>query len=151
MERIHYLAAEIFFYSYDNYDGHLGINERFDRLMPEDARLLDAALEGNFDSKDLAKRLDVDEDGLIDLLARAKNARKIVDADSPAHGFREAVKQSIEYAVKRGLDNPAAVEALAGQICYRAADLSFLLKANGERLEQYSEELRHEKSAETER
>ena len=25
MERIHYLAAEIFFYSYDNYDGHLGI------------------------------------------------------------------------------------------------------------------------------
>ena len=147
MERIHYLAAEIFFYSYDNYDDHLGINERFDRLMPNDARLLDAALDGDFDAKDLAKRLDVDEDELIELLARAKNGRTIVDAASPAQGFREAVKQSIEFAVKKGLDDPAAIDALAGQICYRAADLSFLLKANGERLEQYSEELRHEESA----
>jgi hypothetical protein len=148
MERIHYLAAEIFFYSYENYDGHLGINERFDRLMPDDARLLDAALNGNFDCKDLVNRLDVDEDGLLDLLARAKNAREIVDADSPAQGFREAVKQSIKHAAKKGLDESAAIEALAGQICYRAADLSFLLKENEERLEKYSEELRRESSVE---
>ena len=139
---------EIFFYSDDNYDGHLGVNERFDRLMPDDARLLDASLDGNFDYKDLAKRLDVDEDGLLDLLARAKNARKIVDADSPAQGFREAVKQSIEHAAKNGLDDPAEIEALAGQICYRAADLSFLLKENEERLEKYPEELRRESSIE---
>ena len=89
----------------------------------------------------------MDEDGLLDLLARAKNARKIVDAESPAEGFREAVRQSIKYAVDKGLDDPAAIDALAGQICYRAADLSFLLKEGGERLEQYSEELRREKSA----
>lgn len=148
MKRIHYLAAEIFFYSYDNYDGHLGINERFDRLMPDDARDLDAALDGDLDLKDLAVRLDVDEDVLLELLARAKNARKIVDAGNPAEGFREAVKQSIENAVSEGLDDPAAIEALAGQICYRAADLSFLLKSRGERLEQYSEALREEGSIE---
>lgn len=144
MKRIHYLAAEIFFYSYDNYDGHLGINDRFDRMMPDDARLLDAALDGDFDAKDLAAQLKVTEDDLIEYLQRAKNARKIVDADSPADGFREGVKQSIQHALEKGIDDEAAIDALAGQICYRAADLSFRLKQSGERLEQYSEGLRRE-------
>ena len=44
MERIHFLAAEIFRYSYANYDDHLGINERFDKLMPCDAEILETAL-----------------------------------------------------------------------------------------------------------
>ena len=144
MNRIHYLAAEIFFYSYDNYDDHIGINERFDRLMPEDAKLLDAALDGAGDVADLTRRLEVDEDGLLELLERAKRARRIVDASTPAAAFREAVKQSIEYAAKEGLGDAKAIEALVGQICYRAADLSFVLKQREERLEQYSEELRHE-------
>ena len=142
MKRIHYLAAEIFFYSYDNYDGHLGINERFDRLMPEDARHLEEALDEKIDFDELKKRLEIDEDRTLELLARAKDARRIVDAPTPAAGFREAVLQVIEHSVKQGLDDPAALDALAGQICYRTADLSFLLKQNGESLEQYSEELR---------
>ena len=39
-------------------------------LMPDEARLLDAALDGDFDIKDLGKRLGVDEDGVLELLAR---------------------------------------------------------------------------------
>ena len=144
MKRIHYLAAEIFFYSYDNYDGHLGGNERFDGIMPKEARILDKALDGSIDVKDLASRLHVDEDGLIDLLSKAKTARKIVDADNPAKGFREALRQTVDYAVKEGLTGEDAVEALVGQICYRVADLGFLIKQREEQLEQYSEELRHE-------
>jgi hypothetical protein len=144
MKRIHYLAAEIYFYSYDNYDGHLGINDRFDKLMPNEARLLDAALDGDIDAKDLAKKLKMTEDELIEFLQRTKNARKIVDADSLADGFREGVRQSIKQALEKGIDNEAAIDALAGQICYRAADFSFRLKQNGERLEQYSEDLRRE-------
>jgi len=144
MKRIHYLAAKTFFYSYDNYDDHLGINERFDRLMPEEARVLEEALEGEIDINSLAKRLEVDEDGLLELLARAKNARRIVDASDPAEGFREAVRQSIEHAVKQGIQDEQAIQALAGQICYRAADLGFLLKQRGEQLCKYSEELRSE-------
>jgi hypothetical protein len=144
MQRIHYLAAEIFFYSYDNYDGHLGGNERFDGIMPKEARILDKALDGSIDVKDLASRLDVDEDGLIDLLSRVKTAREIVDAESPAEGFREAVRQSVANAVKEGLTDADAVDALVGQICYRVADLGFLLKQRGGRLDQYSEELRSE-------
>ena len=144
MKRIHYLAAEIFFYSYDNYAEHLGINDRFDRMMPDHARLLEAALDGNFAAKEMAAKLKVTEDNLIELLQRARNARKIVDADSPAEGFREGVKQSIEAALEQGINDEPDIDALAGQICYRTADLSFRLKQNGERLEQYSEELRHE-------
>jgi hypothetical protein len=144
MKRIHYLAAEIFFYSYDNYDNHLGVNERFDRLMPNDAKLLDAALDGPIDAAELARRLEVDEDELIGLLDRAKRARKIVDAPSPAAAFREAVKQSIAYAVKEGIGDAKTIESLTSQICYRAADLSFVLEKRDSRLAQYSEELRHE-------
>ncbi|MDA7882277.1 hypothetical protein N9A94_08220 [Akkermansiaceae bacterium] len=144
MERIHYLAAEIFLYSYDNYYNHLGVNARFDKLMPEEARLLGEALDGEFDAGELAAKLKISADELIDRLQHAKDARKIVDAKSPAEGFREAVKQSIRHAAKKGLTNESEIDALAGQICYRAADLSFLLKEKEERLEQYSEELREE-------
>ncbi len=144
MKRIHYLAAEIFFYSYDNYDGHLGLNERFDRLMPEDAKLLDAALNGPIDIDDLALKLEVDEDALIEFLERTKRARRIVDAPSPAAAFREAVKQSIENAVKTGMNDTKAIETLTAQICYRAADLSFVLKQRNDNLAQYAKELRDE-------
>jgi hypothetical protein len=112
--------------------------------MPEDVRVLEAALEGPVDVKALGKRLKLDEDGVLGLLTRMKNALKIVDAQTPAAGFREGVRQSIEHAVKQGLDDPKAITDLVGQICYRAADLSFLLKERNETLHQYSEELRRE-------
>ena len=144
MKRIHYLAAEIFLYRYDNYDGHRGVSDRFDRTMPDFARLLDAALDGEFDAKELAAKLEVTEDDLIEYLQRTKNARKIVDSDSVAEGFREGVKQSIQHAFEKGIDGEAAIDVLVGQICYRAADLGFLLKQNGQRLEEFSEDLRRE-------
>lgn len=142
VKRIHYLAAEVFFYSYDNYDDHLGINERFDRSMPDHARLLESGLDGKIDAGDLAAKMEISEDDVIEFLQRAKNARKIIDAESPAEGFREAVKQTIQTALEGGVKDEADIESLVGQICYRAADLGFLLKKSGERLEQYSEELR---------
>ncbi|MEM8952584.1 MAG: hypothetical protein AAGD22_00390 [Verrucomicrobiota bacterium] len=144
MERKNYLAAEVFFYSYDNYDDHLGMNERFDRLMPDDARLLERALDGELDSKELATELGTSEDDLIEFLQRTKNARRIVDAETPVESFREAVKQSIQIALEKGISDEADIDSLVGQICYRAADLSFLLRKSGERLEQYSEDLRRE-------
>ncbi len=144
MKRVHYLAAEIFFYSYDNYDGHLGVCDRFDRTMPDCARLLYAALDGEFDAKELAAKLEVTEDDLIEYLQRTRNARRIVDSDSAAEGFREGVKQSIQHAFEKGIEGEAAINALVGQICYRAADLGFLLKQNGQRLEEFAEELRRE-------
>ena len=44
MDRDHLLAAELFSYSFANYSNHLGIgHERFEKLMPQDAKLLERA------------------------------------------------------------------------------------------------------------
>jgi hypothetical protein len=47
-----------------------------------------------------------------------------------------------------GLEDPEALDGLVGQICYRAADLGFLLGQEGHRLEQYSRHLRRAKGDE---
>ena len=48
MKCIHLLAAEIFRYSYANYEDHRSINERFDTLMPRDAGMLETVLKQNW-------------------------------------------------------------------------------------------------------
>ena len=120
MERIHFLAAEIFSYSYANYDDHLGINERFDTLMPRDAELLETALKEEWPIEKVTQELDVSDE----------IARKLL------------------FAVKDGLDITEAIESLVIQICYRAADLGFRLDKKGHHLSQYSRHLR--KDSETE-
>lgn len=115
--------------------------------MPEDARLLDAAIDGNFALKESALKLKVSEDDLLDLLVRAKDARRIVDADTPAEGFREGVCQSIKRALKEGLNDDASIDRLVRQICYRAADFGFLLQQEDKELQDYSDVLRFEGDA----
>ncbi len=58
MKRIHLLAAELFSYSYDNYVGHLGVNLRFDRYMPEDAALLEQAEKEGWSDEQIAAESD---------------------------------------------------------------------------------------------
>lgn len=44
MDRLKLLAAEIYGYSFANYEDHLGIgNERYERLMPQTAETLETA------------------------------------------------------------------------------------------------------------
>ena len=74
MERIHFLAAEIFSYSYANYDDHLGINERFDTLMPRDAELLETALKEEWPIEKVAQELDVSDKIARKLLFAVKEA-----------------------------------------------------------------------------
>ena len=47
-------------------------------------------------------------------------------------------------AVAEGIKDDQAIEKLVVQICYRAADLAFLLERDGTPLNQYSEQLRRE-------
>lgn len=148
MERIHLLAAEIFKYSYANYDGHLGINERFDRLMPRDAEILETALKEEWSIDEVSQKLEVDAEIARLYLIRVKEALEIVDAENPAESFRNAVRQSINYALGDGLDSPEAIEALVIQICYRTADLGLLLDKEGHHLSQYSRHLRKEPDTE---
>jgi hypothetical protein len=145
MEREKLLAAEIFGYSFANYEDHLGIgNIRYERLMPETVRTLEKAAQENWPTSRLAEELKVTVDEARDFVRGFERARQIVDAENPAESFRNAVRFSIQDAVRGGLANQESIEALVTQICFRAADLAFLLKIRGEPLSRYSRHLRKE-------
>jgi hypothetical protein len=148
MERIYLLAAEIFSYSYAHYEDHLGINERFDRIMPRHAQMLETALKEEWPIDKVAHELEVPADIARGYLIAVKDALEIVDAENPAESFRNAVRQCIKSALEDGLDSPEAIESLVMQICYRAADLGLLLDNKGHYLSQYSRHLRKEPDTE---
>jgi ribosomal protein S13 len=144
MNRTQLIAAELFNYSYANYQDHLGVNERFDRLMPETVMTLETAEREEWPLKKLARKLEVEPEQAEDLLQRLQDARAVVEAENPAEAFRNGVRQSIQLAMELGLENAEDIEKLVLQICYRAADLAYLLKVEGSSLSRYSRHLRRE-------
>jgi hypothetical protein len=145
VNRTQLLAAEIFGYSFANYEDHLGIgNVRYERLMPEAAETLETAEREGWPTTQIAAALEVDAERAEELLAAVQRAREIVDAENPAEAFRHGVRFAIWDAVEEGLRDPESVEKLVTQICYRAADLAFLLEQAGKTLAQYSRHLRRE-------
>jgi len=145
MDRQQLLAAETFHYSYANYDNHLGIgNIRFDELMPDDVDTLERAEQGGWDDTRLAEALEIEEEHVARWRRSYQRAKAIVDAPSPAESFRRGVYFSVEDAVEKGLSDGQAIKDLVVQICYRAADLAYLLDMRGERLSKYSSDLRKE-------
>ncbi len=147
MKRTHFLAAEVFGYSYYNYDQHLGErpgmgNLRFEKLMLDDARALERAKAEGWDDARLAKVLDVDVT-LVPRYRRAfRDAIEVVDAPNAAESFRRGVRIAILAALGTRLAGEAEVESLVNQICYRAADLGFLLDCEKKRLSEYVHPLR---------
>ena len=106
MDRLKLLAAELFGYSFANYEEHLGIgNERYERLMPETVQTLETAEREGWSVSQIAAELEVDmarTEQLLDALARA---RDVVDAANPAEAFRHGVRLSIMDALEEGLGN----------------------------------------------
>ena len=149
MDRIQLLAAETFHYSYANYADHLGIgNVRFDRLMPDTVKVLEKGATEGWAAEKLAKELDHEPAVAADLLESFTQAKQTVDAGNPAESFRTGVRFSIRHAVADWLKDDQAVEQLVTQICYRAADLAYLLKQEGTTLSRYSRHLRREPATE---
>lgn len=145
MKRRHFLAAELFAYSFANYAAHLPVgNSRFTRLMPREAELLERAEDEGWSDKKVAEALEMEVEKVPEWRKRFRRAVEVVDAGNPADAFRAGVRFSIEDAVADGLDDPEAIERLVTQICYRAADLAFLLEEGGRTLSDFSEELRRE-------
>ena len=143
MTREQLLAAETFHYSYANYDDHLGIgNVRFDKLMPDDVDTLERAERESWDDARLAQALEIEEKHVGHWRLSYERAKAIVDAPTPAESFRRGVRFSIEHAVEEGLADERAIDGLVTQVCYRAADLAYLLDVRGEELSEYSAELR---------
>ena len=148
MESIHLLAAELFAYSYAHYEDHLGVNERFDRVMPRDAKILEKVFKEGWSPEEIAQEIDTSTENAKKLLDSTREALEVIDAENPAESFRCAVKQSIKRTLEKGLTGSGSIEELVGQICYRAADLGFLLDMEGHRLSQYSRHLRREPDTE---
>src|ERR1051326_8050719 len=96
MTREQLLAAEIYGYSFANYQDHLGIgNVRYERLMPDTVRTLEQAAKQNWPVSRIAEVLNVDIDEAEELTAALKRARQVVDSENPAELFRNAVRFSI--------------------------------------------------------
>jgi hypothetical protein len=144
MNRKQLLAAETFHYSYVNYADRLGGNIRFDKWMPDDVDSLERAEREGWDDSRLVQALEVSEDRVEFWRESYRRAKKIVDAPTPAESFRRGVRYSIQDAVEEGLTGERQIEELVTQICYRAADLAYLLDLEQRRLSDYSEELRQE-------
>ena len=114
----------------------------------EDAETLELAEREGWPAAKIAAALEVDVERAEDLLAALQRAREIVDAENPAEAFRNGVRFSIWQALEEGLHDPESVEKLVTQICYRAADMAFLLERAGKTLSQYSRHLRREPGVE---
>jgi hypothetical protein len=149
MNRAQLLAAEIFGYSFANYEDHLGIgNVRYERLMPVAAETLETAEREAWPATKIAEELEVDVERAAHLLTSFQRAREVVGAENPAEAFRIGVRFSIWDAVEEGLHEAESIAKLVTQICYRAADLAFLLEREGKTLSQYSRHLRREPGVE---
>ncbi len=143
MDRIYLLAAEMFNYSYDKYADSVEFGkERFTKMMPKDARVTEEAELNRWSDDKLAEELDCSKDEAIALRDSYRSAVEIIDQDNLASLFRKGVTASIQYAIQQGLKNEDEINQLAEQICYRAADLSYLLTTEGKELRDISENLR---------
>ena len=95
------LAAEIYGYSYDNYENHLGIgNIRFEKLMLDDVDILERAERDDWDSSPLAKAMDIPDENVASFQRLYREANEIVDAPTPVESFRSGVRCSIQYAIE---------------------------------------------------
>ena len=118
------------------------LNIRFDELMPNDVDILEQAEREGWDTSQLARALEIPEERVPDWIASYQEAKDVVDALNAAESFRCGVRHSIQYAVEKGLKDQDDIEKLVTQVCYRAADLAYLLDMEGERLSDYSRDLR---------
>jgi hypothetical protein len=143
MSKDHLLAAETFFYSYANYANHLGIgNARFDKLMPNDVKVMQTAEKEGWDIERLAEKLELEVEDAQKRFKQYQRAKEVVFAENAATSFQIGVKHSIENALEQGLSTTEDINALVKQISYRVADLAYLLDAEGKELSDYSERLR---------
>lgn len=147
MDRKFLLAAETYNYSFNKYADKLEVRaERFTKLMPKSIDILEKAEKGNWTLEQLAHALEVDTEEAEFLRRGYEIAKDIIDTPSPAESFRRGVRHSIRYAINDGLESDKDIEILVAQICYRAADLSYLLDLRNQKLSEYSKELREEPS-----
>jgi len=138
MEKVHYLAAELFGYSYGKYQGKLEVRHpRFTKYMPETVKKLEKALEENWDDAKIAKELEIEIDEVQNWKESYHSANSIVDSAHAGASFKSAIRVTVQHALSSGLSEENDIENLIEQICYRTADLGFQLKIENKKLSDY--------------
>ncbi len=151
MNRYRYIAAEMYSYSYDEYQRKLSSgNTRFTKYMPESVEIIEKAIEENWDHKKIAKVLEIDLENVSEWITSFLYAKEIVDSKHAGEAFRNGVKRSVLFAVEVGLDSEEKINELIEQICYRAADFGYLLKKEKKQMDDYSEYLRFDHNGDEE-
>lgn len=146
MNEIHFLAAELYGYSYNNYESHLAVqNARFTTYMPEGARILQRAEIEQWPIEKIAEALELSIEETKTNVEDFRKAKEIVFATNASESFRNSVRQSIETAIKNGLNTADDVDELVIQICFRASDFGYLLDREGHRLSYYKRWLQRER------
>lgn len=143
MERKHFLAAQIYGYSYIRYAENLDEeNIRFTTLMPGEVEVLEQAERENWEPNRLAEALGIEEEkvGLWQELYR--NSKYIVDAGSCVESFRASIRSILRNAASESLIENEIVERIITQICYQTADLGYMLDLEDKRLSDYANRLR---------
>jgi len=144
MNRYRYIAAEMYGYSYDEYQKKLSIgNTRFTKYMPETVEIIEKAVEENWDHEKIARVLEVELKNVPEWIDSFLHAKEIVDSKHAAESFKNAVKRSIIHTLELGLDTETNIDNLVEQICYRAADFGYLLKKEKKHIDDYSRYLRY--------
>jgi hypothetical protein len=142
LDRRERLAAEVFGYSYIHYAERVEMNARFSDYMPEQIDILEQAERDDWADPDLAREMEIEQDAVPSWRQSLREAVQIVDAPTAAESFLRGVRLSIQHALEDGLEDEDSIDDLVGEIGYRAADLSYLLDAQGQLLSEYADELR---------
>lgn len=144
MTELQLLAAETFAYSYANYADHLDVSFRFDTYMPEKVRKIENIVSEGGGADEIAAKLEFDRETAEIMLSKYLAAKEVVSAANAAESFRLGIKRTIQLALENGLHTDEDIENLVVQICFRAADLAYLLDVEEKVLSDYSEALREE-------
>jgi hypothetical protein len=143
MERRHFLAAQIYGYSYIHYAENLDQeNVRFTTLMTEEVAILEEAERDNWEPQRLAQALGIEEEKVGIWQELYQTSKHIVDAGSCIDSFRTSIRSILREAASESLDQDEVVEHVVAQICFRAADLGYLLDIENKRLSDYANHLR---------
>jgi hypothetical protein len=143
MERRHFLAAQIYGYSYTHYAQNLDEeNVRFTTLMPGEVDILEQAERENWEPERLAEALDIEPEKVSLWQDLYRTGKIIVDAGSCIDSFRASIRSILHDAATESLDKDEVVERIVAQICFQTADLGFLLDLENKRLTDYINQLR---------
>jgi hypothetical protein len=147
MERRHFLAAQIYGYSYTHYAENLEKeNVRFTTLMPGEVEILEQAEREDWEPNRLAEALGIEEDKVSLWQDLYQASKHIVDAGTCVDSFRASIRSILKAAASESLDKDEVVERIAAQICYQTADLGYLLDQENRRLSDYGNRLRQTNS-----